>query len=88
MLYACGYSVVFAHNWETWLECVAVNIHDLPLTCCAVRCTSFFLRPFYMLTIGRRGDKLRIVNTTLTVGSRAVSARTEVCHYKRNRSQY
>ena len=27
----------------------------------------------------RRGDELRIVNTTLTVGSRAVSCRTEVC---------
>lgn len=35
---------------------------------------------FYPLNKASRGDKLRLINTTLAIGSRAHSARTEVSH--------
>lgn len=64
-----------------WLQGKRISIaqRDVSFTCQHV-CNLFFVWLWCLIVLYASGDKVRIVNTTMTVGSRAMSARCEVRH--------
>ena len=61
-------------------KCVAESQRHVPLACDVVSALRSFRESNPLTGIFCRGDRIRLINTTLTVGRRAESVRTEVSH--------
>lgn len=77
MFFIVAGSTEYDHYWG-WCPVRIINYeHPFPFTCWFVSCMIEIIS-YGDLTFTSRGDQLRIVSTTLTLGARILSARTEV----------